>query len=151
MKIKMRSLLAIAIGAMAIAGAAAGGWYLKPSAASQPKPEQPVEDTQAYKYVSLEKVIAMLRAREGEVLSHYVAVDLVFKSTAAKEKETKEHLPLLRTVAVKALSAYTFEKAGAITIDQLTADMNGAFNDSFARDSREKPFSEVLIGKFIVE
>lgn len=149
----MKSRLTIALVAGAIALAGAAGWYLKPMAlaAVQPGAEQKATDKRPQKYVNLEKVIAMLRGRDGEPLSHYVAVDLVFKSAADKEKTTKEHLPLLRSIAVKALSAYTFEKAGTLTIDQLTADMNRAYNDSYARDNREMPFSEVLVGKFIIE
>lgn len=150
MKTKTRPKSAfILAGAVALAGAA--GWYLKPLASGQLKTGSVASDAVSYKYVSLDKVIAMLRGRDGEPLTHYVAVDLVFKTTAEQERMTKEHLPLLRSVAVKALSTYTLEKAGSTTIDQLTADMNRAYKDGYAQGNREQPFSEVLIGKFIVE
>lgn len=131
-------------------GGAAAWWYLKP------KPEQQVEearkvDKTVYKYVSLDKVLVMLRGREGEPLSHYLAVDLVFKTPAEQEKVMKDHLPLLRSVAVKALSAHTLETAGKMTIDQYTEEVNAAFAKSYEAEQREMPFKTAMIGKLIIE
>jgi flagellar FliL protein len=64
-----------------------------------------------YKYITLDKVIVMLRNGEGETGSHYLAVDLVFKTPPKTEKLTKEHLPLLRSVAVRSLSNQTRAQA----------------------------------------
>src|SRR6185369_8822337 len=114
-------------------------------------PKEAEVDTRAQKYVSLEKVIVMLRRGPSDPLAHYMAVDLVFKTSEDKEKVTREHLPMLRSVAVRALSAFDMEKAGPMTIDQVAAEINRAFQDSYARDHREKPFSEAMIGKLIIE
>jgi flagellar FliL protein len=110
-----------------------------------------VEDTKKYKYLSLEKILVMLRGEPGQPMSHYLSIDLVFKVEEEKEKETKEQLPLLRSVAVKALSEYTMGKASMMTIDQFTADINQAFTKNYAHDHREKPFKDVMIGKLIIE
>ncbi|HEX6735102.1 MAG TPA: flagellar basal body-associated FliL family protein [Azonexus sp.] len=135
------------LGALAAGGAAA--WqFLRPAAADG---DRPVVDNQVYKYISLDKVIVMLRGRPGEPMSHYMAVDLVFKTPHQHEKITKEHLPMLRSIAVKALSDYTFENAGMMTIDQFAAGINRAYSERYAREQQEKPFAEVMIGKLIIE
>ena len=152
----MKKSIRIAIFGLAglvIAAAGGGGvwWWQGRQAAAAKAPAAPVLDKQEYKYVTLDKVIVMLRGNAGEPLSHYLAVDLVFKTAAEKEKIVKEHLPLLRSIAVKALSAYTLDKATAMTIEQLATDVNAAFEASYTSDRHEKPFTEALIGKLIVE
>lgn len=137
------------IATVALAG---GAWYfLRPPASGGSEPVRPAADPQVYKYLSLEKVIVMLRGAPGEPMSHYLAVDLVFKAPHQHEKTTKEHLPMLRSVAVRALSEYTFEAASLMTIEQFTAGINRAFSESYARELQEKPFTEVMIGKLIIE
>jgi flagellar FliL protein len=140
--------------AMAAAGGAGAWWWLKqkPPAegAAATKPARAF-DKQEYKYISLDKVIVMLRGQAGEPLSHYLAVDLVFKAKVEKERVVKEHLPLLRSVAVMALSSYPLEKASGMTVEQLASDINAAYEASYERDNHEKPFVEALIGKLIIE
>lgn len=130
-------------------GGAAAWWYLKPK--GEHVEEVKKVDKTVYKYVNLDKVLVMLRGREGEPLSHYLAVDFVFKTPAEQEKVMKDHLPLLRSVAVKALSAHTLETAGKMTIDQYTEEMNAAFAKSYEEDHREMPFKTAMIGKLIIE
>jgi flagellar FliL protein len=149
---KKRQALVVAalLAVLAIAGAAV--WqFLRPAVDIAGEATRPAIDKQIYKYVSLEKVIVMLRGRPGEQTTHYLAVDLVFKAPHQSEKVAKEHLPMLRSIAVKALSDYTFENAGALSIDQLTASINRAYSEAYARDQQEKPFADVMIGKFIIE
>src|SRR5437868_5788007 len=87
-----------------------------------------VTDTRAYRYISLDKVIVMLRNTAGEPVSHYLALDLVFMSPNESEKVTRDHLPLLRSVAVKALSQLTMETASHLTVEQLTQQINEAYS-----------------------
>jgi flagellar FliL protein len=75
----------------------------------------------------------------------------VLATPVAKEKETKEHLPMLRSVAVRTLSAYPMAKAEAMTIDQYAEELNKAFDETYAKEGRERPFKEVMIGKLILE
>jgi flagellar protein FliL len=152
---KSRQLLVLTLACLLTAAAAGGSawWWLKrqpPATEAAAKPK-PAFDKQEYKYISLDKVIVMLRGQAGEPLSHYLAVDLVFKTTLEKERLVKEHLPLLRSVAVMALSTYPLDKASAMTVEQLAADINTAYEASYARDNHEKPFVEALIGKLIIE
>jgi flagellar FliL protein len=109
---KMKTIIAIA-GAVIISAAGAGGavwWFMpKPAAAAdankkeaaKPKPKE----GKPVKYVTLDKVIVMLRRGPNEAESHYLSTDLVLATEPEKEKETKENLPLLRSLAVRTLSA----------------------------------------------
>lgn len=108
-------------------------------------------DTREYKYISLEKIIVMLRRPAGDSASHYLAMDLVFKTPAETETVTRDQLPLLRSIAVKNLSSMTLEAANSITIDDLTGRLNKAFVQSYTPDRTVRPFTEAMIGKLVVE
>jgi len=170
-KIKIAAaLLAVAV-FMAAAGAAAAWFGLRARAggvagaasaasASAPAPQAAaasqaaapvVVDTGPQKYVTLEKVIVMLRREPGETVTHYLAADLVFRTPEDKERTTRDHLPMLRSIAVKTLSTLSVDRAGTMSIDQYAAEINRAFAESYARERREKPFSEAMIGKLIIE
>ncbi len=140
------TLLLVAV-VMLGAGGAGAWWLMRPK-----DPAKEVEvDTQEYRYVSLDKVIVMLRGKAGEPMSHYLAVDLVIKTPLKTEKTTKEHLPLLRSVAVKALSAYTLDRAAQMSVEEFAAEVNRAFSESYSAERAEKPFAEAMIGKLIIE
>lgn len=157
MKSKPKLLALIVIVALLAAGVAgAAVWWLQVGKA-QPKGEaaaavaeksKPAPD---YKYVTLDKVLVMLRGANGAAVPHYMAVDIVFKTPLDQEKRTKEHLPLLRTVAVKALSAHTVESASAMRVEDFAKALNKAYQESYRQDQREAPFVEALIGKLIIE
>ena len=154
---KMKMILAIA-GAVLISAAGAGGavwWFMpKPAAAAgtekKAEAEKPKE-AKPMKYVTLDKVIVMLRRGPNETESHYLSTDLVLATEPAKEKETKENLPLLRSLAVRTLSGYTMAEASAMTVDKYAEQLNHSFNAEYERTHAEKPFAEVMIGKLIIE
>jgi len=153
---KMKKIIAIA-SAVIISAAGAGGavwWFMpKPATAAgtakteagHPKEARPV------KYVTLDKVIVMLRRGPNETESHYLSTDLVLATEPAKEKETKEHLPLLRSLAVRTLSSYTLAEASTMTVEKYAEQLNHSFNVDYERTHAEKPFVEVMIGKLIIE
>ncbi len=149
-------LMVAFLGVALLAAGAAGGamWYLAPAhgakgaAAEAPKAAPEKKPT---KYVTLDKVIVMLRRAPNETAAHYLSVDLVLATTAELEKEAKEHLPLLRSIAVSSLSSHTLAEANAMTVDQYAAQLNKTFNASYEKENHEKPFSEVMIGKLIIE
>ncbi len=151
------ALLGVTVLALGL-GAGATWWFMKggtaissAEAAPVPKEEEPEPDDRVYKYVSLEKVIVMLRGVEGEPAPHYLALDLVFKTPEESERTTREQLPLLRSLAVKELSTLTMDRAGKMTVEELTATMDQAFATKYAKDRAERPFTDVMIGKLIVE
>ena len=147
-------LTAAFVGVAILAAAAAGGamWYMAPATnaagaiAAKPAPEKKLT-----KYVTLDKVIVMLRRAPNEAAAHYLSVDLVLATTAEGEKATKEQLPLLRSIAVSALSARTMAEASSMTVDQYAAELNKVFNANYAKENHSKPFSEVMVGKLIIE
>lgn len=148
----MNAKLIIAFAAVAVTAAAAAGgamWYMNPApagAAARPAPEQ-----KPTKYVTLDKVIVMLRRAPADQAAHYLSVDLVLATTPAQEKQAKEQLPLLRSIAVSALSSRSLAEASAMTVDQYAAELNKVFNANYEKENHIKPFSEVMVGKLIIE
>lgn len=152
-----KKLVIAMVGVLLLGGGVAGGavWYMGKQAAPADgktvKHEEPKVETEPPKYITVDKVIVMLKRSEGEAVTHYLSADLVVATTAKQEKECKEHLPLLRSVAVKALSSLPMSKAATMSIDQFADELNKAFDETYAKDKRERPFSEVMIGKLILE
>jgi flagellar FliL protein len=128
-------------------------WQGKTSAAGTAgKPSKEISvDTRAYRYVSMEKVIVMLRNTAGEPVSHYLAIDVVFMTPNSSEKVAREHLPLLRSVTVKALSQLTMDTASHLTVEELTQQINAAYTQAYVHDAEGKPFTEAMISKLIIE
>ena len=148
---KSKLIIAIVAAVVVVAGAAGGAmWYMNTSA-SPGVAAKPAPETKPTKYVTLDKVIVMLRRAPAEQATHYLSVDLVLATTAAEEKATKEQLPLLRSIAVSALSARTMAEASAMTVDQYAAELNKVFNANYEKENHLKPFSEVMVGKLIIE
>lgn len=154
---KMKMIIAIA-GAVLVAAAGAGGavWWFMPKPAAAAGTEKKVEaekpkDGKPVKYVTLDKVIVMLRRGPDETDTHYLSTDLVLSTLPAKEKETKENLPLLRSLAVRTLSGYTMTQASGMTVEQYADQLNKSFNANYEHEHTEKPFEQVMIGKLIIE
>ena len=161
MKVIIAVVLAVVVGA-AVAGGAV--WYMskggeetaadgkdakkKPAKKEEKKEKKPGEPP---KYLTVDKVVVMLKHQPDETVTHYLSADLVVSTDAKREKETKENLPMLRSVAVKTLSGLPMASARVMTIDQFAAELNKAFDHEFDEQGREKPFDEVMIGKLIVE
>lgn len=157
MNSKVKMIVAIA-GAVVVSAAGAGGavwWFMpKPAAAAgsaKKAEEEKPKEGKPLKYVTLEKVIVMLRRGENDADTHYLSTDLVLAADPAKEKETKENLPLLRSLAVRTLSAYTMAEASAMTVEQYAEALNKSFDADYERAHTEKPFAQVMIGKLIIE
>lgn len=148
---KLNRTLLLAGALLLTAGISAGAawWMLRPQ--DKAAEAAVAVDSQEYRYINLEKVIVMLRGGAGEPMSHYLAMDLVFKTPLKSEKIAKEHLPLLRSVAVMELSRYSHEKASTMTLEEFAANINRAFNDRYAREHGEKPFAEAMVSKLIIE
>lgn len=159
MKIIIAFVLVAVVGA-AVAGGAV--WYMSKggeehaeestdSKKKKPKKEEKKKSELPPKYLTVDKVVVMLRHEPTDNVTHYLSADLVVTTDAKREKETKENLPMLRSVAVKTLSNLPMASARVMTIDQFAAELNKAFDHEFEEEGREKPFDEVMIGKLIVE
>jgi len=155
----------IAFALVAVVGAAVAGgavWYMSKGdepaaeakdgkAAKKVVKKEKKDDGLPPKYLTVDKVVIMLKRQPGDTVTHYLSADLVVTTDAKQEKETKENLPMLRSVAVRTLSNLPMATAQVMTIDQFAAELNKAFDTTFENEGREKPFSEVMIGKLIIE
>ncbi len=152
---KKSTKLIIVFVVLGVLGAAGGGAFLyfkQPMPGKDGKHAEPeAPKKKPAKYVSLDKVIVMLRKSPGENQAHYISTDLVLSTTAEQEKKVKDDLPMLRSVAVRALSAHTMDAAQALTVEQYAEQLNTTFAAIYDKDKLEKPFSEVMIGKLIIE
>ncbi|NGZ87404.1 flagellar basal body-associated FliL family protein [Duganella aceris] len=161
MKIIIAFVLVAVVGA-AVAGGAV--WYMskgdEPAAEAKGKDgkegkkvakKEEKKDSLPPKYLTVDKVIIMLKRQPGDNLTHYLSADLVITTDAKLEKEAKENLPLLRSVAVRTLSNLPMATAQGMSIDQFAAELNKAYDETFEHEGREKPFTEVMIGKLIIE
>ncbi|SDF68165.1 MULTISPECIES: flagellar basal body-associated FliL family protein [unclassified Duganella] len=157
MKVIIAFVLVAVVGA-AVAGGAV--WYMSKGGEEhaeeskdvkkKPKKEEKKSELPP-KYLTVDKVVVMLRHEPSDNVTHYLSADLVVATDAKREKETKENLPMLRSVAVKTLSNLPMASARVMTIDQFAAELNKAFDHEFEQEGREKPFDEIMIGKLIVE
>lgn len=149
-KPKLIAIAALALVLTASAGAA-GVWWWKSRHADTEEAAPAKAKPSTFRYVTLDKIIVMLRSQAGDPLAHYMAVDLVFQADQLQEKSVKDQLPLLRSVAVKALSEYTLDKASALSIEQLATELNAAYRARYQADGIEQPFVEAMVGKLIIE
>jgi flagellar FliL protein len=157
--------LIIAFALVAVVGAAVAGgavWYMakgdEPAAeakdgkdAKKVAKKEKKDDGLPPKYLTVDKVVIMLKRQPGDTVTHYLSADLVITTDAKMEKEAKENLPMLRSVAVRTLSNLPMATAQVMTIDQFAAELNKAYDATFEHEGREKPFTEVMIGKLIIE
>ncbi|MDB5748915.1 MAG: flagellar basal body protein [Massilia sp.] len=158
MNSKLKMMIGV-VGVVLVGAASAGGamWWMQaqeqavPGAAAKLEPKKKEKSDKPAKYVTLDKVIVMLRRGPNEATTHYLSADLVLTTTVDQEKQAREQLPLLRAVAVRALSAHTLADASSMTVEQFAAQLNKTFDASYASEERDKPFDEVMIGKLIIE
>lgn len=144
-------VVGILIGNVALA-AAAGGWWWLHFRAAKPSTVKAVEvDQKVYQYIGLDKVIVMLRRAGGETDSHYLAIDIEFKTPMESVEAMHQQLPLLRSATVKLFSTTTAEEIRRSTIEEITGRLNLAFKQAYTTERLTMPFDEALIGKLIVE
>ena len=163
----MKMIVAFAL--VAVVGAAVAGgavWYMskggeaaaeshegkggKEAKGKKAKKEEKKDETPP-KYLTVDKVIIMLKRVPTDTSPHYMSADLVITTNVKQETEAKAHLPMRRSVAVRTLSQLPMATAQVMTIDQFANELNKAFDETYEQEGREKPFSEVMIGKLIIE
>lgn len=148
-------LIAGVLGIVMLGAAGAAGWWLSrqheaPRAVAAPR-SAPVFDTKEYRYVSLDKVIVMLKADAAKADSRFLAMDLVLRSDKQHEPAVKSDLPMLRSVVVKTVSRYSATEATDSGIEALTSAINKELAAAYDGGDRERPFSEAMIAKLVIE
>lgn len=144
---------------LAMAGSALGAAWLGKAGPFADKSRQPAAVVHGAAvtlkpdslYVPLDKLIVMLHDSNGVPRSRYAAMDLVFPVADAKlEKQVRDQLPMLRSVAYRALSGYSADDIRGMSVDQLSATLFGAYTEAYGGPA-VTPFSNVLIGKLMLE
>lgn len=102
------------------------------------------------RYLTLDKIIVMLR-EAGQDELHYMSIDLVFRTDNEQQAQVKEQLPLLKSIAVRALSQLTRTQAAAMSVDQFQALLLQHYSQAYRKDQQPQPFSDVMVSKLIVE
>jgi len=103
------------------------------------------------RYVSLDKLIVMLRGTEGSPRPRYLVVDLVFSAADGKrEKQVREQLPVLRAAAYRALAERTpadMQRMGPVELAVLLrTEYEGAYGGNAS-----VPFDQVMVTKVMMD
>ena len=75
----------------------------------------------------------------------------MFRTSKEKEAEIKNHLPFLKSTAVKVLSHLNLNMANKMTIEDYHVLLNKEFAAAYKGVASDKPFSDVMVSKLIVE
>lgn len=144
-------LLALLIGGTAMAWLAKFGPFAKASQGVEKavKAEQLAPATPDSRFVTLDRLIVMLRAPE-DARSQYLVLDLVFQTDSNREKLVKSQLPLLRSASYRALADYTVEDIRRMEVDQLAGVLQSAYDKIYGSHAAV-PFADVQIARQMLE
>lgn len=151
----MKKSLVIVIGAaLLVCLLVAGGawWWVQKQSGTKAAPAPvaaPVLDARQAAYVTLEKVVVMLRSETGR--NHFVSADLVLRTDKPHEKEVKSALPMLKGVAVRTLSKVTAEQGRAMGIDEWSALLQRELMAAYEEHPDLRPFDGVMLSRLILE
>lgn len=147
-------VIALAVTLCVVAAAVAGFWFWgqKQASVATRSDEQLTLDMQHLSYVTLDKIVVMLKT-DAEVRRHnsYISVDLVLRTDKLHEKATKGELPMLKGVAVRTLSQLSLEQAKTMGIDQWTELLHADLMAGYAANPDLRPFDKVMVSRLIIE
>ncbi|WP_459624910.1 flagellar basal body-associated FliL family protein [Burkholderia sp. 3C] len=102
-------------------------------------------------YVTLERLIVMLRDRVPAAHPHYLSLDLVFGAADTKqEKRLREQQPMLRALAYRTLAGYDVDQVRQMPVDALAAKLKAGYLAAYGT-TEALPFADVLISKMMVD
>lgn len=150
-------LVLVLAGVLVLAAAAGGAWYKGwgPFAAHAEQAgapaARPVAPVPSERYVTLEKLVVMTRSDGAGGRPRYLAMDLVF-AVADKDaaSRTTAQLPLLRSVALRTLSARSADELRRMQVDQIAALLDEQYVQAYG-DPERMPFSQVMVARMMVE
>jgi len=141
----------VAVAALAAAGATAFAMKGTGKAAvdEDTRPAR-LEVSDTTRYVPLDKLVVMLR-NEGGSRPHYLMMDLAFATSDAKrEKQVKEHLPMLRAAAYRTLAERTPADVVRMRPAELAQVLTGEYASVYG-SARRMPFDQVLVTKVMMD
>ncbi|MBD9370934.1 flagellar basal body-associated FliL family protein [Xanthomonas sp. XNM01] len=111
-----------------------------------PPPAAPPEH-----FVTLDKLVVMLRTEPQQTRARYLAIDLVFACEDKKKAaRAKAQLPLLRSVAHRSLAGYRADEIRQMEIDDLVGMLESEYRKVYGSE-KETPFSQVMIARMMLE
>lgn len=152
-------ILVIVLAALLLLVLGGGGyaWYAKlgpfaaasatdaASAAPAPPPPPPEH------FVTLDKLVVMLRADGPQTRARYLAIDLVFATDDKKKAaRAKAQLPLLRSVAHRSLAGYHASEIRQMELDELVGMLEAEYTKVYG-SAEERPFSQVMVARMMLE
>lgn len=149
-----KNLVIVVSAALAVCLLVAGGawWWVQQQSGAKAAPAPaaaPVLDARQAAYVTLEKVVVMLRAESGR--SHYVSADLVLRTDRLHEKAVKSALPMLKGVAVRTLSKVSVEQGRAMSIEEWSELLQRDLMAAYETQLDLRPFDGVMLSRLILE
>lgn len=145
----------IIIGAAVLvcAGVAGGAWWwVQQQGTAAPAVSTAAKlDASQPSYLTLDKIVVMLRPEPERAQNTYVSVDLVFRTDKAHAKEVKGELPMLKGVAVRALSKLEVAQAKAMSIDEWTDLLNRDLMAAYEQQQSRRAFDQVMVSRLIIE
>lgn len=138
---------------LACAGIAGGAWWwVQQQAVSTPAANDvPKLDASAPSYVTLDKIVVMLRPSSDRLHNTYLSLDLVFRTDKVHEKAVKSDLPMLKGVAVRTLSQLEVENAKSMSIDEWTGLLSQDLMAAYASQQSLRAFDQVMVSRLIIE
>lgn len=146
--------IVIVCAVLACAGIAGGAWWwVQQQAVDAPAAanDVPKLDASAPSYVTLDKIVVMLRPSADRLHNTYLSLDLVFRTDKAHEKAVKGDLPMLKGVAVRTLSQLGVENAKSMSIDEWTGLLSQDLLAAYASQQNLRAFDQVMVSRLIIE
>lgn len=142
----------IGVALLVCAGAAIGAWWWVQQAAGGAKTAQAVKlDASQPSYLTLDKIVVMLRPEPDRVQNTYVSVDLVFRTDKVNAKEFKGELPMLKGVAVRSLSKLDVTQAKNMAIEEWTDLLSRDLMGAYEQQPNRRVFDQVMVSRLIIE
>lgn len=150
MKKSMVIVIALALVVCAAVAGAAGWWSQQQKTSAAPAPAAaPAMNPRQAAYVTLEKVVVMMRSESGR--THYVSADLVLSTDKPHEKAAKAALPMLKGVAVRSFSKVSLEQGREMSIDQWADVLQRDLMAAYDAQPDLRPFDGVMLSRLIIE
>lgn len=152
----MNKTVGIIIGvALLVCAGMAGGawWWMQQQSAVASVKSTPMAklDASQPSYLTLDKIVVMLRPEPERSQNTYVSVDLVFRTDKVHAKEFKGELPMLKGVAVRTLSKLDVHQAKAMAIEEWTDLLSRDLIAAYEHQPSPRVFDQVMVSRLIIE
>ena len=143
----------LGVALLVCAGAAGGAWWwVQQQGGAAPVVNAAAKlDASQPSYLTLDKIVVMLRPDPDRTQNTYVSLDLVFRTDKAHTKEVKGELPMLKGVAVRTVSKVDVVQAKAMTIEEWTDLLSLDLMAAYEQQESRRAFDQVMVSRLIIE